>query len=37
MSNILEIENLHFQYGEIVALRGISLNIQKGEVVTLLG
>ena len=37
MSNILEIENLHFQYGEIVALRGISLNVGEGEVVTLLG
>ena len=37
MANILEIENLHFQYGEIVALRGISLNVQEGEVVTLLG
>ena len=37
MGNILEIENLHFQYGEIVALRGISLNVGEGEVVTLLG
>ena len=37
MSNILEIENLHFQYGEIVALRGISLTVGEGEVVTLLG
>ncbi|MBQ7777483.1 MAG: ABC transporter ATP-binding protein [Oscillibacter sp.] len=34
---MLEIENLHFQYGEIVALRGISLNVGEGEVVTLLG
>ena len=37
MGNILEIENLHFQYGEIKALHGISLNVQEGEVVTLLG
>ena len=37
MSDILEINDLHFQYGEIVALRGISLNIREGEVVTLLG
>ena len=37
MGNILEIENLHFQYGEIKALHGISLNVQEGEVVTMLG
>lgn len=37
MGNILEIENLHFQYGEIKALHGISLNVQEGEVVAMLG
>lgn len=37
MGNILEIENLHFQYGEIKALHGISLNVQEGEIITLLG
>lgn len=37
MENILEINNLHFQYGEIIALHGISLTIKKGEIVTLLG
>ena len=37
MSNILEIKNLHFQYGEIVALHGISLNVEEHEIVTLLG
>ena len=37
MENILEIKDLHFQYGEIVALHGISLSIGQGEIVTLLG
>ncbi len=37
MDNILEIKDLHFQYGEIVALHGISLTISQGEIVTLLG
>jgi len=37
MENILEIDDLHFQYGQIVALHGISLCINKGEIVTLLG
>lgn len=38
MSNtILEIENLETHYGKIHALRGISLSVKKGEIVTLLG
>lgn len=37
MGNILEIKDLHFKYGEIVALQGISLSIAEGEVVTMLG
>ena len=37
MSNILEINDLYFQYGEIKALRGISLNVNEKEAVTLLG
>ena len=37
MENILEIKDLQFQYGEIVALHGISLSISNGEIVTLLG
>jgi len=37
MSNILEIKDLSFAYGEIVALRGISLSIKENEIVTLLG
>ncbi len=38
MSNtILEINNLETHYGKIHALRGISLSVQAGEIVTLLG
>jgi len=34
---MLEIENVHAYYGNIHALQGISLNIAKGEIVTLIG
>lgn len=37
MSSILEVKNLHFWYGEIHALKGISLEVDEGEVVSLLG
>lgn len=37
MSKILEVKDLHFHYGEIHALKGISLNVDEGEVVTLIG
>ena len=38
MSNIiLELENLETHYGKIHALRGISLSVKEGEIVTLLG
>lgn len=33
----LNIDNVHTYYGNIHALRGISLNIEKGEIVTLIG
>lgn len=36
-ANILEISGLETYYGKIHALRGISLSVQKGEIVTLLG
>lgn len=34
---ILEIQNLEVSYGKIRALKGISLNVKQGEVVTLVG
>ena len=33
----LELENIHTYYGNIHALKGISLNVDKGEIVTLIG
>jgi branched-chain amino acid transport system ATP-binding protein len=34
---LLEIENMHSYYGHIHALQGISLSVEEGEVVTLIG
>jgi branched-chain amino acid transport system ATP-binding protein len=34
---ILEIENVHTFYGSIEALKGISLEVREGEIVTLIG
>jgi len=34
---LLEINDLHVRYGEIVALRGVSFSVAEGQVVTLLG
>jgi len=34
---LLEVENIHSYYGNIQALRGISLSVEEGEVVTLIG
>ena len=34
---ILEVRDLHFYYGEIHALKGISLEVNDGEIVTLIG
>ena len=35
--SILNVNNVHTYYGNIHALKGISLNIEKGEIVTLIG
>jgi branched-chain amino acid transport system ATP-binding protein len=34
---VLVVENIHVRYGAITALRGISINVQKGELVALIG
>jgi branched-chain amino acid transport system ATP-binding protein len=34
---LLEVRDLHVHYGKIEALRGITLNVDRGEVVTLIG
>ena len=34
---MLEIDNIHSYYGSIHALKGISLTVEKGEIVTLIG
>ncbi|HAF46040.1 MAG TPA: ABC transporter ATP-binding protein, partial [Gallionellaceae bacterium] len=36
-TNLLEVENLKVSYGGIQALKGISLSIAQGELVTLIG
>ncbi|MBA2644044.1 MAG: ABC transporter ATP-binding protein [Solirubrobacterales bacterium] len=37
MAALLEIEDIHTYYGSIEALKGVSLEVQEGEVVTLIG
>src|SRR5919201_6807616 len=34
---MLEVDNIHSYYGNIHALKGISLTVDKGEIVTLIG
>jgi branched-chain amino acid transport system ATP-binding protein len=34
---LLELEDLHVHYGKVEALKGISLNVDEGEIVTLIG
>lgn len=35
--SILALDNVHAYYGKIHALKGVSLNVEKGEIVTLIG
>jgi branched-chain amino acid transport system ATP-binding protein len=37
MAPILELKDIHAYYGNIHALSGVSLNVEKGEIVTLIG
>ena len=37
MAALLEVEDIHTFYGSIEALKGVSLEVQEGEVVTLIG
>ncbi len=37
MSSLLSLDNVHSYYGHIHALQGISLNVEEGEIVTLIG
>lgn len=37
MEPIIQIQNIHKRFGNVHALRGVSLNIQKGEVVVVVG
>ena len=34
---LLEVEDIHTHYGAIEALKGVSLTVEEGEVVTLIG
>ncbi|NTW43530.1 MAG: amino acid ABC transporter ATP-binding protein, partial [Anaerolineaceae bacterium] len=37
MESIIQIENVHKHFGNVHALRGVSLEIEKGEVVVIIG
>src|SRR5512144_3226960 len=37
MARLLEVEDIHTFYGAIEALKGVSLTVEEGEVVTLIG
>src|ERR1700730_4280046 len=34
---LLEVEDIHVHYGKVEALKGISINVDEGEIVTLIG
>ena len=37
MSEILELQNLHYHYGSVHALKGVNIQVKSGEIVALLG
>ena len=37
MATLLEVEDIHTSYGSIEALKGVSLKVHEGEIVTLIG
>jgi branched-chain amino acid transport system ATP-binding protein len=37
MGKMLEVTNFHYYYGEIHAIKGVSLEVNRGEIVTLIG
>ena len=37
MAPLLEVEDIHTFYGSIEALKGVSLTVEEGEIVTLIG
>ena len=37
MTPMLELENVHTRYGQVEALKGVSITVQAGEIVTLIG
>ena len=37
MEHLLEVKDLHYYYGEIHAVKGINLYVDKGEIVALIG
>ena len=34
---LLEVKDLHYYYGNVHALKGVSLEVNEGEIVTLIG
>ena len=37
MENVVEVSDLHFSYGDLKVLQGVSLSIPRGQVVAILG
>ena len=37
MSSMLEVKNIQVAYGKIIAVKDVSVTVEKGEIVTLIG